>query len=146
MLDALKSLFGSPDPATPEQDDPVELAVAAMLVEAAMADGEFDDTEHAAIEHALTSRFGVSEELARQHIADAEEKVAESVELYSQTKAIRDALDHEGRIDVIELLWHVVGADGEVHDYEANLIRRTAGLLYVTDQEAGAARKRALSG
>ena len=146
MLDALKSLFVPSTPATDDADDPIELAVTAMLVEAAMADGNFDQDEHTAIEHALTMRFGLSLEVAREHIAQAEQKVAESVELYSQTKAIRDALDHEGRIEVIELLWQVVAADGAVHDYEANLIRRTAGLLYVTDQEAGAARKRALGG
>ena len=146
MLDALKSLFAPSEPTADQQDDPIELAVTAMLVEAAMADGEFDANEHEAIEHALTGRFGLSLEVAKDHIAEAEQKVAESVELYTQTRAIRDALDHDGRIEVIELLWQVVAADGAVHDYEANLIRRTAGLLYVTDQEAGAARKRALGG
>jgi hypothetical protein len=29
-----------------------------------------------------------------------------------------------------------------LHDYEASLLRQITGLLYVTDQESGAARKR----
>ena len=37
----------------------------------------------------------------------------------------------------------VVLADGEVHDYEAQLMRRLAGLLYVDDIESGRAAKRA---
>ena len=46
---------------------------------------------------------------------------------------------------LMEMLWEVVYADGELHDYEANLLRRTAGLLHVSDQESGAARKRVLA-
>jgi len=45
---------------------------------------------------------------------------------------------------LVEMLWDVVYADGELHDYEANLMRRVAGLLHVSDQESGAARKRVL--
>ena len=40
------------------------------------------------------------------------------------------------------MLWEVVYADGEVHHYESNLIRRVAGLLHVSDRDSGSARKR----
>jgi len=43
---------------------------------------------------------------------------------------------------LMEMLWEVVFADGEEHAFETNLMRRLAGLLYVTDQESGAARRR----
>ena len=41
------------------------------------------------------------------------------------------------------MLWTVALADGVIHDYEANLVRRVCGLLYVSDRESGEARKRA---
>ena len=44
---------------------------------------------------------------------------------------------------MMEMLWEVAYADGELHDYEANLMRQVTGLLYVTDRESGDARKRA---
>ena len=44
---------------------------------------------------------------------------------------------------LLELLWQIVLSDGVVDDYEANLMRRVAGLIYVTDQQSGAARKKA---
>ncbi len=47
------------------------------------------------------------------------------------------------KIMLIELLWQIVLADGVVDDYEANLMRRVAGLIHVTDQQAGQARKKA---
>ena len=51
----------------------------------------------------------------------------------------------EERIELIEMIWEVVYADGELHDYEANLLRRLGGLLYVSDRERGDARKRVLA-
>ena len=46
---------------------------------------------------------------------------------------------------VIEMAWEVAYADGELHDHEANLLRRLGGLLYVSDRERGDARKRVLA-
>ena len=43
----------------------------------------------------------------------------------------------------MEMLWDVVYADGELHHYEANLMRRLAGLLQVPDRDVGAAHQRA---
>ena len=58
------------------------------------------------------------------------------------TRDIKDNSDHEARVALMEMLWEVVFADGEEHAFETNLMRRLAGLLYVTDQESGAARRR----
>ncbi len=49
------------------------------------------------------------------------------------------------RIELIEMLWEVAYADGVVHDYEHNLLRRIAGLIYVTDRDRGLARNRVLA-
>jgi uncharacterized tellurite resistance protein B-like protein len=42
------------------------------------------------------------------------------------------------------MLWELAYADGQLHDLEASLMRRLAGLLYVSDRDSGDARKRAL--
>jgi len=46
---------------------------------------------------------------------------------------------------MIEMLWEVAYADGSLHDFESNMLRRVAGLLYVTDRESGDARKRVVA-
>ena len=51
----------------------------------------------------------------------------------------------EKKILLIEILWEIVLADGQVHDYESSIIRRLSGLLYTSDINSGNARKRALS-
>ncbi|MSO71272.1 MAG: hypothetical protein EXQ88_04575 [Alphaproteobacteria bacterium] len=61
------------------------------------------------------------------------------------SRALNRDLDHAARVSLIEALWRVVNADGYVHDYEANLMRRIAGLLHVEDRDSGSARKRAVT-
>ena len=44
---------------------------------------------------------------------------------------------------LIETLWEIILLDGKVHEFESNLIRRLAGLLYISDVSCGNAKKRA---
>lgn len=147
MLQKLKSLLFDGDASTaarsPTADD-VALAAAAVMVEAATLDGSFDQDERAAILRLLQQRFSLSDADSHALLAEAEAEVAETTELYAYTRAIKDRFDHDQRIEMVEMLWEVVYADGDVHDYEANLIRRICGLLYVEDAESGAARKRVM--
>jgi uncharacterized tellurite resistance protein B-like protein len=64
---------------------------------------------------------------------------------YKQSRTLKDALDYEDRVDLMEMLWEVVYADGVLDDMEANMMRRVAGLLYVDDVDSGTARKRAMA-
>ena len=50
---------------------------------------------------------------------------------------------NENKIKLIEVLWEIILADNEIHDFETNLIRRLAGLLYISDVECGNAKIRA---
>ena len=70
---------------------------------------------------------------------------SEANQLLGFTRTIKDRYSLEERIELIEMIWEVVYADGELHDYEANLLRRLGGLLYVSDRERGDARKRVLA-
>jgi uncharacterized tellurite resistance protein B-like protein len=121
-----------------------EIAAAALLVEAAQMDDTFDDRERATILNLLTGRFGLTAEESKDLLNAAEEKVSQSSQLYGFTRAVKDAFTYEQRIELVEMLWEVAYTDGELHDYEASLIRRVTGLLQVSDHDSGAARKRAL--
>ena len=57
---------------------------------------------------------------------------------------INKNFSEENKLILIEVLWKIVLSDGEVHDYESNLIRRLAGLLYISDVDSGNSKKRAL--
>lgn len=123
----------------------LQLAAAALLVEAAVLDGEFDVAERATVERVLKAHFKLDDAQALELIRDAEAAVEDSNELYTLTRTVKDGLEIEERTAIIEMLWEVAYADGELHDYESNLVRRLAGLLYVSDRDSGDARKRVLA-
>ena len=65
--------------------------------------------------------------------------------LHFYTSKLNKSFSHEKKLLLIEVLWEVILADNEIHDFESNLLRRLAGLLYISDIECGNAKKRANS-
>ena len=147
MINRIKSLLSAgvaPSAVQTDAEAP-QLAAAALLVEAACMDGEFDGDERDAVCAALGAHFGLSDDEVDTLIEDAEAAHHEATDLHRFTRAINDRYDHADRLAVMEMLWQVVYADGRLHAYEANLIRRIGGLLHITDRERGEARKRVLA-
>ena len=147
MLDALKSLFNrtedTPETSDTAQDD-LHMAAAVLMVDAATMDGEFDDTERSAITAILERHFGLSSDEVSRLLALAEAEHQDANHLQGYTRTIKDDFSENQRLELIELLWEVVYADGQLHAYEANLLRRIGGLLYVSDRDRGDARKRVM--
>lgn len=133
--------------ATPETNKTDELAglVTALMVEAAQADGHLSDEEEGLILGAIIRQFELTEEDARQIMADAVDKSEARVELHSLLRRLRENSDYEERLGVIEMVWMVVLADGTLDHIEAQLMRRLAGLLFVSDVDSGLAAKTAKS-
>jgi uncharacterized tellurite resistance protein B-like protein len=117
--------------------------LAGLLVEAAMADGDLDDDERTQIAAALESQLHLTADEIATIIDGAIRTQEESIEIHSLTRAIRADTDADERVAIMEMAWMVVLADGNLHQYEAQLMRRLAGLLYVEDIDSGKAAKRA---
>ncbi len=148
MINRVKALFvdrrGAPETrADRHSHEELQIAAAALMVEAARLDDEFDESERAKIRELVVERFELTSEEGDNLIEAAEARIAESIQLHGFTRVVKSAFTPEERVELVEMLWEVVYADGELHHYEANLMRRLAGLLQVSDREAGAARKRA---
>lgn len=122
--------------------DPRRVAAAALLVEAATLDGQYDPVERERIRVLLERRFGLSDKEAHHLLSEGEAAQVEATDLFRLTHAAVRALDEAERVGLIEMLWDVVYADGEVHDLEASLLRRVAGLIHVSDRASGLARQR----
>lgn len=127
-------------PAAPE--DGTRVAAAALLVTAAAMDDVFDDAERARIEGLLARRFALDEAAAHRLLAEAEALAIASVDLHGFTQTIKEGFDFDERLELLEMAWEVVYTDGVLHDHEANLLRRLAGLLAVSDRDSGDARRR----
>ena len=147
MLAKLKSLLFDADGrgnggAVAHSHEELHLAAGALMVEAARLDGHFDEGERDKIHDILRDRFDLDEDSVAELIDAAIEAAEDISEIFGFTRTLRQHFTHEERIEMMEMLWEVAYADGMLHDYEASLLRQITGLLYVTDQESGAAQKR----
>ncbi len=148
VLDRLKAFLGDRSDAgdaAGKGADRLQLATAALLIEAAEMDADFGAEERAKIIELVQRRFGLSAAESRALLESASDKVEQSVEVYGFTRDIKNAFSPEERVEMMEMLWEVAYADGELHDLEASLMRRLAGLLHVSDRDSGLARKRVLA-
>lgn len=147
MIDRLIALFGGGESGRAEKAEKcsereLRLAAAGLLAHTATLDGTVDENETSTIRSLLQAHFDLNAEEVEELLEEGQREAAESTQLFAFTRVISDNLDAEERIKIIEMLWEVVYADGEVHHYESNLIRRVAGLLRVSDRDSGSARKR----
>jgi len=141
MLDKILKLLSAPESASRGRDQ-LQIAVAVLLVEAARMDDRFDAAERAAIERLLAQKFSLSPEDTEQLIGQAEAMDEKSNQLYPFTRLAVERMDPQQRINLIEMLWEVVYADGVLDPEEDALLRRVAGLIYVSDADRVAARLR----
>jgi uncharacterized tellurite resistance protein B-like protein len=144
MFDALlRILTGVEDNRTTgDRNDPA-FALAALLVETARSDDRFEDREQGIIERVLTRRFGLSPGEAARLVAAAEQGAIQATDLFHFTRVVVENFSEEERIGVIEMLWDVAFSDGALTGEEDALIRRVAGLIYVSDRDRGEAKLRA---
>ena len=148
MFSNLKTAFQnitSKDKNEDEYDGEDIQAVIILLLEACQIDGDTGKVELEYIKKLLVNKFNFTSDQAEKNLVEALAKSDERVEIFSQIKIILNEMNHEERIDVIEMMWGVILSDGVVDDFEANLMRRMNGLLYVSGEESALAKQRALN-
>lgn len=121
------------------------MAAAALMVETAARDGDFSVGERATIERLLQAHFDLDAKAAATMVDEVMSLHDNASDVFRFTSALNKRFSPEERLEIVELLWEVVYADGEAHHYETSLMRRLAGLLYLEDADVGAARKRVLA-
>ena len=120
-------------------------AVIILLLEACQIDGDTGQVELDYIKKLLVNKFGFNEKDANDNISKALDDSEQRIEIFSQIKVILNEMNHEERIEVIQMMWGVILADGVIDDFEANLMRRMNGLLYVSGVESATAKENAMS-
>ena len=148
MIDSIRAWISRSGPNSRNTSDPawseLELALTALLIEAAYSDDHFDGPERAVIARLIERRFNLLPSDVRTLLATGEAAATESVELFHFTRIINERLSYEERVELIEMMWEVAYADRVLDEYEDSLLRRVGGLIYVPDPERGIARQRVL--
>ncbi len=140
MMKSIRHLFTPKTPA--ELPMPAEVAVGALLVEAALIDGVYVNIESDMIAEILLESFDFDAAKADAVLAEAETLAEEAVGSHQFTKHTKK-LALADRIKVIEAIYRVILSDGERSDIEETYVRQVASLLHVDDVSRALARQRA---
>ena len=119
-----------------ERQDDKNILITALLIHAAKIDENYTDTEKKIIKRALIDLFNIGPDQEEVLIKQAEKKEEESNQIVEFTREIKK-YSMESRLKIIEVIWKIVYSDGTSDNYESNLIRRSCGLLYVSDKDNG---------
>ena len=111
------------------------ICVAALLIHSAKIDENFTEKERGIIKNALIE-MGANEDNLDEIIKDAELKEKDSNQILDFTKEVKNKSSKEKKI-VIEALWTIIYSDEKSDLYEANLMRRLSGLLYLDAKTVG---------
>jgi len=118
----------------PEKIDIIS-KTASLLIHAAKIDENYTNKEKLIIERTIIE-LGANKEKINQIMQNAEENEKNSNQILDFTKEIKSA-DQNFKIKIIESLWKIIYSDNSSDIYEANLMRRLSGLLYLDNKLVG---------
>ncbi len=145
MINLLKNILNHKNSKDDEGDVKNLELICGLMIEAAYTDGTIGENELKKIKFSLINVFDEDAEEVDLVLDEAIKNKNNSKSLHYYTSFINKNFDSDKKLLLIEALWEIVLSDGEIHDFESNLIRRLAGLLYISDVNSGNARKRALN-
>jgi uncharacterized tellurite resistance protein B-like protein len=140
MLDGLRQFIAdivapSADPDLSFDDTGYLLAATALLVHVVSLDGEPSAVEKRKLHSLIESRFKLDPGTADHLIASATRAEGDAVDLYRFTSVIMRSVNEEGRLRIIEMMWELVYADGQVSEFEDNVVWRAADLLGISSRD-----------
>ena len=111
------------------------IKTAALFIHAAKIDENYTDKEKEIIKKTLI-KLGAKLTTINEIMFTAEKNEEESNQILDFTKDIKNT-DNEFKIKIIEALWSIIYSNKEADMYEANLMRRLSGLLYLDNKIMG---------
>ena len=143
MFNSLKNFFNQSEDKSIVSIDDLQL-LCGLMIETANIDGVIDQKEVNMISKSLIEIFNEDPKLVELEITKCIEEINNHKSLHFFTSKINKSFSDEKKITLIEILWEIILEDGKVHDFESNLIRRLAGLLYISDFDCGKAKNTVL--
>ena len=111
------------------------IKVAALLIHAAKIDEDYTIQEEEIITKALL-KFGATTNNVKKIIENGKKIEKNSNQILEFTKEVKK-MSESKKIDIIETLWKIIYSNNSADDYESNLMRRLAGLLYIDNKMIG---------
>lgn len=138
MLKGLRELIdktlkpGAEPPAPAAREHALRFATAVLLIEVARADFAEAVAEEAAIRALLEKGFTLSADETSALVEEAKAEADHAASLQTFTRRLHESLTVAEKHRVVEMLWRVAHADERLDKHEDHLVRKIAGLLYVS--------------
>ena len=143
MFQSLKKIFESPAKADSEESFDNLNLLCGLMIEAANTDGIISQEEVDQISNSLIHTFKEDPLNVENALIKALDNKNNTHSLHYYTSKINKKYSDSNKLLLIETLWEIILSDNEIHDFESNLIRRLAGLLYISDVNCGKAKNKA---
>ena len=111
------------------------IEVACLLIHASKIDQNYTEKEKEIVKKTLLNLDTSPNEIEKV-IKEAEKIESDSNQILDFTKNLKN-VDEEMKLIIVESLWEIIYSDNESDMYEANLMRRLTGLLYLDPKKVG---------
>ena len=139
MFDLIKKILGNKQGGVTvseaENLDKTQLAASVVLLEAAYADYQCTEEELDHVVHTLQSEFGVTEEYARELLDLAHQERNQAIDLWQFTNQINQEFSRAEKKAVLEGVWRIIYADGELEKHEDHFVRKLTSLLRLSHKD-----------
>ena len=132
MLSSLRKLFSRKEEVADDAALDPALAAAALMFEVVWADHEISQSELVTAKTLLQQMFSVEEDAVMSIVADAEERLRESVGVHGYTSFLNESMSEEEKFSVVTALWQIALAEDGIDVMEEHSIRKASDLLYLS--------------
>lgn len=115
-----------------ERESALRLATAVLMIDVALADHVFDESEFDRVLQLVEKHFHLTPEQAAELVNRANDKAEEQVSVYDFTQLLHRHLSEDEKARIVGMLWQIAYADGQLDKYEDSLIKKISDLLYVS--------------
>ena len=129
-----KNLFKTKEIEEESKDSSIQKSICSLMIEVAYADNQLDESELKVMANSL-SKLDIEEEEIEEIVDATLAKSKESISFYEHTRILNDQLDYDQKKEVLNSVWAIAFADGEMDKHEEHLIRRIADLLYLNHKD-----------
>ena len=136
MLDIIVGLLKGDAAGQPQSRfEKVQLATCALFLEVAHSDGVYQAVEAKIVHDLLAEKFELSAACVTELIEHAQDHRAETHDLFQFAREINAEFSIDEKLDVMEAVWRIIYADGELDKFEDAIARQLATLLRLSHKD-----------
>lgn len=134
LIEQIAASLSQADPVEEQagRDTAIRRATAVLMLDVALADKEFSESELERLQALAESHFDLGHDEAADLIEEARNEAEYLVSLHEFTHLLHNHLSEEEKARIVGMLWEIAYTDGHLDKYENSLVLKISDLLYVS--------------